>query len=46
MTMRDVAGVIAEAVEVGRLNGVESLKGWRRTVFFDCRSRIAVRYGG
>ena len=44
--MRDVEGVIAEAVEAGRLNGVESLKDWQRTFFSDCRSRIAVRYGG
>jgi len=28
MTMRDVEGVIAEAVEAGRLNGMDGLNNW------------------
>lgn len=33
MTMRDVEGAIAEAVEAGRLNGMDGLNNWQRTVF-------------
>ena len=33
MTMRDVEGAIAEAVEVGRLNGMDGLNNWQRSFF-------------
>ena len=45
MTMRDVEGVIAEAVEAGRLNGVESLKGWQRTVFLIAEAELLCDMG-
>ena len=45
MTMRDVEGVIAEAVEAGQLNGVESLKGWQRTVFLIAEAELLCDMG-
>ena len=45
MTMRDVEGVIAEAVEAGRLNGVESLKDWQRTFFLIAEAELLCDMG-
>ena len=45
MTMRDVEGAIAEAAEAGRLNGVESLKGWQRTVFLIAEAELLCDMG-
>ena len=45
MTMRDVEGVIAEAVEAGRLNGMDGLNNWQRTVFLIAEAELLCDMG-
>lgn len=42
MTMRDVEGAIAEAVEAGRLNGMDGLNNWQRIVFLIAEADLFV----
>lgn len=45
MTMRDVEGAIAEAVEAGRLNGMDGLNNWQRTVFLIAEAELLCDMG-
>ena len=45
MKMRNAEGAIAEAVEAGRLNGVESLKDWQRTFFLIAEAELLCDMG-
>ena len=45
MTMRDVEGEIAEAVEAGRLNGMDGLNNWQRTVFLIAEAELLCDMG-
>ena len=45
MTMRDVEGAIAEAVEAGRLNGMDGLNNWQRTVFLIAEDELLCDMG-
>ena len=43
--MRDVEGEIAEAVEAGRLNGMDGLNNWQRTVFLIAEAELLCDMG-
>ena len=43
--MRDVEGAIAEAVEAGRLNGMDGLNNWQRTVFLIAEAELLCDMG-
>ena len=45
MTMRDVEGAIAEAVEAGRLNGMDGLNNWQCTVFLIAEAELLCDMG-
>ena len=45
MTMCDVEGSIAEAVEAGRLNGMDGLNNWQRTVFLIAEAELLCDMG-
>ena len=45
MTMRDVDREIAEAVEAGRLNGMDGLNNWQRTVFLIAEAELLCDMG-